>query len=789
MRYLRRLSPLAVPVVTLLIFAWFIHAWRTDRPEIVTPANSAIQTAVDADLYALLARGFLHGHLFLDTPPPAALVVAANPYDPTQRPPVLYLHDASLFAGHYYLYFGPAPAALVYAPWRLATGHDLPTPWAVFLFVGVGFVGARALIEAIRRQCFPTASPNVATAAVVTLGSATLWLMLVRRPSVYEAAIAFGSAAVMWAWYCAWQSRTQPRGETWAAACGALLGLAIAARPTFGSAAIPALLLMANDSARTRWLRLVAHRRVWSAAAAGAVCIAALLTYNHARFGDWLEFGQKYQLSSQNEGAIQHFSLRFWPAQAWFYLVAPLRLSAFFPFVSDAVPLPLPRSFGSHEYSFGVLSNLPVLWFGAFALVASRRRPDLRTISVGFAAGAILALVPLLTYFGSCVRYEIEFAAPLALLAATGMLAADAACIDRPRQRRRIGWIAITASVLGWTTVFFASIDMYDATTAGPPPAFDGIGRWLDRPLVAWQSRQGKVPGPIELTIVPGKPGEAEPLIVATGPNGAVESLTVLPLDAQTARFTMRREGPSAYVISGTTPLAAGRPHVVRASFGSLYPMRSIEMPIETTRERFRSLRLWVRIDVDGKRIIDQPSPPPPWRTNTVALAPAAHVGSVRFTGHVITARRVELPPATARANYGGIRLHFASGPMLAGHSVPLAVTGYQGRGDFLFARFGTGSTVQFGYDHWGKPVLEADAIPLTEGPHMLEIWMPSMYSPEAPAELVLRLDGKIAWRTWVPFYRAGTEEFFVGRNPLGGSSCETEFSGVTIDRTDLPRL
>ena len=44
--------------------------------------------------------------------PDPALTAAANPYDPALRPKVWYPHDASLFNGKFYAYFGPAPAVL-----------------------------------------------------------------------------------------------------------------------------------------------------------------------------------------------------------------------------------------------------------------------------------------------------------------------------------------------------------------------------------------------------------------------------------------------------------------------------------------------------------------------------------------------------------------------------------------------------------------------------------------------------------------------------------------------------
>ena len=40
----------------------------------------------------------------------------------------------ALYRGRYYLYHGVAPAVLLFTPWRLVTGHDVPENFALALF-------------------------------------------------------------------------------------------------------------------------------------------------------------------------------------------------------------------------------------------------------------------------------------------------------------------------------------------------------------------------------------------------------------------------------------------------------------------------------------------------------------------------------------------------------------------------------------------------------------------------------------------------------------------------------
>ncbi|MFM9081720.1 MAG: hypothetical protein ACKOTE_16605, partial [Opitutaceae bacterium] len=102
------------------------------------------------DYYNLLIDGWLDGQLHLKVEVPEALLKIKDPYDPTQRPPGLALHDASFFEGKYYLYFGAAPVVTLMLPFRLWSGNDLPLAGAVLSFVYGGFLVAGALFLDVR---------------------------------------------------------------------------------------------------------------------------------------------------------------------------------------------------------------------------------------------------------------------------------------------------------------------------------------------------------------------------------------------------------------------------------------------------------------------------------------------------------------------------------------------------------------------------------------------------------------------------------------------------------------
>lgn len=769
----------------IALFFTLVYAWRADRPTIITPADAAIVTAVDADLYGLLARGFLKGQLSLDAAPPAELVAATNPYDPGERPPVLFLHDASIYRGKYYIYFGPAPALLVFAPWRLITQHDFPSPWAVFVFVTAAYLALVALVRSTMRDWLNASSWMAETAVYWTLGGASFLLPLARRPAAYEVAISFGCASALWALYCAHRSRTARLPVGWAAGCGLLIGIAIAARPTFGLSAIPACWLMLWG----RPIRTLYHdRRLWIAALVGLGCLAGLLAYNQARFGSPFEFGQRYQLSSANEGAIRHFGLQFLPTQLWYYFFAPVHFDGFFPFIRDTSAISPPAGFGSHEFSFGLITNFPVTWLALIAIASAFRDHRLRPIVGAMAIGAAISAAPLLLYFGSCVRYQAEFAPLIALLAACGILILDAMA---SRRRRAVGAIALTAAVSAGGLSFFSCIDMYDPAINTAPPAFDTLGRLLNWPNIVRERKQPLFGAPVELKLRLDQTNQRQVLVTAIGPSDYREFATVERLDDHSVRLTVERRGVEPFTFAAEVPGDASADHVFRFTSSALYPLRSIEMPESISRERFRPLKTWVRVDWDGKRVIDRPVRATPWRTQQIVSATHdfAVPEAASFSGQVLEIRRLPIDDEKNSGNARGVRLRVTFDADDVGHSYPLAVTGHLGRGNFLFLRPNPNDSISFGYDHWGKPGLHSPPVALSPGVHVIEFWMPSiLFKGEATIpSLVIHLDGKLAWTVAVPFYATTAEEVYLATNPLGGTACEQNLPHAAIETTDLP--
>ena len=99
----------------------------------------------DFDQYGHVADSLIAGRPWLDLDVPGQLAQSTHPYDVPTRLKLLedgvspMYWDYAYYEGHWYSYFGVLPAVLLFVPYRLITGHMLPTAAAeqflVLLFI------------------------------------------------------------------------------------------------------------------------------------------------------------------------------------------------------------------------------------------------------------------------------------------------------------------------------------------------------------------------------------------------------------------------------------------------------------------------------------------------------------------------------------------------------------------------------------------------------------------------------------------------------------------------------
>ncbi|HUI08147.1 MAG TPA: tetratricopeptide repeat protein [Verrucomicrobiae bacterium] len=399
--------------------------------------------------YNLLVQGFRAGQLSLKKNVPPGLAQLADPYDPVAN--VLYrsesyqMHDLSYYKGRLYLYFGVTPALILFWPYVVLTGHYLSHTQAVPIFCAIGFLVSVGLLRAVWRRYFAEVSVGVVAAGALALGLAAGVPVLLARSDVYEVAVSCGYMLMMLVLGAIWCALHDPeRRGRWLTMASAAYGLALGARPSLLFGAV-ILLVPVVQAWRER-------RRILSGlmAATGPILLIGLglMFYNYLRFDDPFEFGFRYQLAADHQGAGPYFSLRY----LWFnfqvYFLEPARWSGQFPFVREIALPRLPVGHNANlEEPFGILTNIPLVWLALAAPLACRGRvAEVRGTLCGFLAAVALffgiCVLTICLYFGACFRFEVEFLPALVLLAVVGVLGLERLLADWRAWRcaARWGW-------------------------------------------------------------------------------------------------------------------------------------------------------------------------------------------------------------------------------------------------------------------------------------------------------------------------------------------------------------
>jgi hypothetical protein len=214
----------SVAALTLGYYNWLARAsgdgyhWKQDLP----------------GYYNYLGRGFAQGQIHLPIAPRSELLALKDPWDPATNEQ-WRLHDAALYKGRYYLYHGAGPAVVLFAPWRMFTGYDLPENFAAMLlcFLGYLFLGGSLVVLLKRAGAVPGPGVLATMLVVLAVGSGVPYLLV--RVSMYEVAIAgayFGAAGGLFFFVLG----AEMRHTGLLLASGLLFGMALSSRPHVGLA-------------------------------------------------------------------------------------------------------------------------------------------------------------------------------------------------------------------------------------------------------------------------------------------------------------------------------------------------------------------------------------------------------------------------------------------------------------------------------------------------------------------------------------------------------------------------
>lgn len=362
-------SPVQPPsVATVKQFAPVI-AWLcalTVYYAFVVSSGTFKVTAWNSNYYDLLVEGWKAGHLYLPVVPNPLLLAQPDPYDLVNR--VWWLWDASLYRGHFYLNWGPAPGMCLWlyklVTQQHATVHD---QWLVLFFALLRLYAGSALIVAYARSQAP-ALPNWALQlAVLVFGLASPTPYVLARPLMYEAAITSGQAFLFCGLGCAFWGLKKPHLRTRLfVLAGVCFSLAVGSRATMALVAPIVVVVTALVAHRTAgYPPREVLRSLLKLGLPLCMTVVAYGLYNQLRFDSPTEFGLSYILSAP----------RFVTASRWIlpnivsYLTSDVAWTCDFPFAR----LPLQRSLTTLitwpiDYNLG---NYPMGERAAGVLVAS----------------------------------------------------------------------------------------------------------------------------------------------------------------------------------------------------------------------------------------------------------------------------------------------------------------------------------------------------------------------------------------------------------------------------------
>ena len=375
--------------------------------------------------YTLLGRAFAAGQLHLPLTPAPELLGLHDPWEPAQNEPYR-LHDLALFDGRYYLYHGAAPALLLFAPFNLASGRDLPERLAALALCFGAFLFAAAAL--LRLLALAAARPPqwLQLLMLAALGLCTGAPFLLNRVWVYEISIAGGWFFTAAATYLVVRAVQDPPGAGWMAAAGAMFGAAVACRPHHVLAAGAVLVCVAALTLRRQRPAGAGRQLAPLAAFIAPLALAglAIAGYNTARFGNPLEFGVRYLLAGdEHQRRVELAAEKILPGLRAMVSRAP-KLDPVFPWFRAAPLAATERaalaSTNGHylEPVVGAIFLAPFLLLAVLAVPALRRLPaSVSAVTCACLLGAAAELFFVAATGFTTQRYLVDFLPAAALVA------------------------------------------------------------------------------------------------------------------------------------------------------------------------------------------------------------------------------------------------------------------------------------------------------------------------------------------------------------------------------------
>lgn len=780
------------------VLAGIVLAWLAAASDRWTHAFSF--TGQQPDYYNLLVDGFLEGHLHLK----AEVHPGRLSPDIEVRKQSPYLLDAAQYGNHYYLYYGVVPAVTVLLPYAAITGHDLSLNAATLGFVLLGFLVSVVWYRGIRRDHFPATTTTVDLAVVLLLAFGPATTFLVRRAMFYELPLAAGYAFLCGFIWSVTQGLGHPaRGARWIMLASLCVGLAAGCHPNY-TLLSPLVALAAWWIYRGLPPALDgpgAVRRLALAAVLPAALIGtALAWYNHARFGNPLEFGFNYGVNGFFETKDPLLSPAFlWPNFKWYYLTPPTLLP-YFPFVFPAAATFRPPGYHGAEAIHGqFLIFLLMAWIGGGTLLRYRTMiwPAVvhRLIFILGYAFAIAAIFILLLGIRAN-RYMVDFQLPLVAL---GVLLAASLGQFHGRDRLLRLWRGglFGLALLMTANNVLAAIQQFDNFRYTRPAAFAFLTRTLNPSWTFWGKlglvRTGTLA--FDVTFPLAAQRTYEPLLTVGVP-GYSDSVYAVQHSGNLLELAIDHfghGGPRSRILS----YEPGRTYALQIELGGFHPPETDPYFAHSPEGLVRYIKTKARVVFDGEAVIDDSIPlydAAPWQREFGSNLTTHTAFSRRFSGRISNVRWLpspspdELIATQARSSILHLMAVFPN--EMPANSQPLVGFGRPGQGTLLFLQPTGPGQWNLAVDEWGFASPPAAPITLPPGRHTFDLFVGPRAADDPLAtqaglaeallshhrELRVWLDGKPVGKFALSHHLDAFAQATPGANPQGFSTSEATF-------------
>jgi len=370
---------------------------------------------------AEIVDAILDGHAYLNIEPSKEFLALRNPYDYGERGfgNIFYLWDTVYYNGKFYSYFGIVQVLVLALPYKLITGHYIPTRVAVFIFSALAGVFLMLIWRRLVFRYMEKMPLGMYALGQFTVAMCSVLSFLLLRPSFYEVAI---SAALFFTALGFWLVLGNSAGKRarWIEiTIGSLcMALATGCRPTymFFLLLIPVVLF---EELKELWNDKKRFLGLCACVAVPCIFVAcSLMWYNYIRYGSVFEFGANYQLAGVNVKDTYSINpmakLTKILIGLYCYLVPSFDIRASFPFVY-LKRIETGLVFKSYLWigaTMGLIA-LPVTWFisgiGMVKKIIGKQRKPILNLLIAMISLGFLQIFIIMLLVSVTPRYCVDF--------------------------------------------------------------------------------------------------------------------------------------------------------------------------------------------------------------------------------------------------------------------------------------------------------------------------------------------------------------------------------------------